>query len=63
MFDGVIPERVRCLIHEKGVEGGSGDEREGSAFHTFLMDKTPDALWDHAVKQFLEKHQLDYEEL
>ena len=31
MFDGVIPERVRCLIHEKGVESGAGYEREGSA--------------------------------
>lgn len=35
----------------------------GTAFHTFLMDKTPDALWDQAVKQFLAKKGIAYEEL
>ena len=34
----------------------------GTSYNTFLMDKTPDALWDRAVRQFLTKRQLDYEE-
>ncbi len=35
----------------------------GTAFHTFLMDKTPDLLWDQAVRQFLSQKGISYEEL
>ncbi|MDE6387685.1 MAG: hypothetical protein K2L82_07780 [Lachnospiraceae bacterium] len=35
----------------------------GTAFHTFLIDKTPDALWDQTVKQFLSQKGIAYEEL
>lgn len=35
----------------------------GTAFHTFLMDKTPDILWDRAVRQFLSAKEIAYEEL
>ena len=30
---------------------------------TFLMDKTPDVLWDQAVRQFLSKREISFEEL
>ncbi|MCM1121873.1 MAG: DUF5721 family protein [Eubacterium sp.] len=35
----------------------------GTAFHTFLMDKTSDTLWDQAVKKFLSQKRIAYEEL
>ena len=35
----------------------------GTSYHTFLMDKTPDNLWDQTVRQFLSKKEIAYEEL
>ena len=35
----------------------------GTALHTFLMDKTPDVLWDQTVRQFLSQKGISYEEL
>ena len=33
----------------------------GSAFHTFVMDKTVDLLWDNALKQFLAAQEISFE--
>ena len=35
----------------------------GTAFHTFLPDKTPDTLWDQALKRFLSEKDISFEEL
>ena len=34
----------------------------GTSCNTFLMDKTPDTLWDQAVRQFLVKREITFEE-
>ena len=33
----------------------------GSAFHTFVMDKTVDLLWDNALKEFLAAQEISFE--
>lgn len=33
----------------------------GTSFTTFLMDKTPDSIWDQAFCKFLLHHQIDYD--
>ena len=35
----------------------------GTALHIFTMDKSLDEAWDEMIKRFLQKLQLDYEEL
>lgn len=35
----------------------------GTSMNTFLMDKTPDLVWDEAFRQFLRSHAIDFEEL
>jgi len=35
----------------------------GTAFTTFLPDKTVDVLWDKAVRTFLSKKEIGFEEL
>lgn len=59
----VTADQVKAFVLNIKYDGAALTLITGTAFHTFLMDKTPDSLWDHAVKQFLEKRQIDYEEL
>ena len=33
----------------------------GSAFHSFVMDKTIDLLWDNALKEFLSAQEISFE--
>ena len=35
----------------------------GTSFSTFIMDKTPDLLWDNAFRKFLASKGIDYEEV
>ncbi len=58
----VMPDQVKAFVLNIKYDGSALTLITGTAFHTFLMDKTPDALWDRAVRQFLTKRQLDYEE-
>ncbi len=59
----VTPDQVKAFVLNIKYDGTSLTLITGTAFHTFLMDKTPDALWDRAVRQFLAKRQIDYEEI
>lgn len=59
----VTPDQVKAFVLNIKYDGTSLTLITGTAFHTFLMDKTPDALWDRAVRQFLSKRQIDYDEI
>lgn len=59
----VTPDQVKAFVLNIKYDGTSLTLITGTAFHTFLMDKTPDALWDRAVRQFLTKRQIDYSEM
>lgn len=59
----VTPQQVRAFVLNIKYDGTTLMLVTGTAFHTFLMDKTPDALWDNAVRLFLTKHEISYEEL
>ncbi|MBQ9989754.1 MAG: hypothetical protein IJP31_02240 [Lachnospiraceae bacterium] len=34
----------------------------GTSFSTFIMDKTPDLIWDEALRRFLFENGIDFEE-
>lgn len=59
----VTPQQVRAFVLNIKYDGTTLMLVTGTSFHTFLMDKTPDALWDSAVKQFLAKWEISYEQL
>ena len=59
----VTPDQVRALVLTCRYENGKLTLLTGTSFHTFLPDKSADALWDRTVKAFLSQKEVDYEEL
>lgn len=59
----VTAQQIKSLVLTVKYDGTTLTLVTGTAFHTFIMDKTVDSLWDNAVKQFLNKREIEYEEL
>ena len=59
----VTPQQIKALVLTVKYDGTTLTLITGTAFHTFIMDKSLDALWDNAVKSFLDKREISYEEL
>lgn len=55
------PEQMKALVLTIKYDGTQTVITTGSAFHTFVMSKEPDMIWDKAMKQFLSRHNIDYE--
>lgn len=60
---GVTPEQIRALALTIKYAGSALTLVTGTALNTFLMDKTPDIIWDNAMRKFLAKKEIDYEEI
>lgn len=58
----VTADQVKAFVLNIKYDGTALTLVTGCAFHTFLMDKTPDALWDRAVRQFLSNRQIDFDD-
>ena len=59
----VTPQQIKALVLTVKYDGTTLTLITGTAFHTFIMDKSVDVLWDNAVKMFLDKREISYEEL
>ena len=59
----VTPQQIKALVLTVKYDGTTLTLITGTAFHTFIMDKSVDVLWDNAVKGFLDKREINYEEL
>lgn len=75
----LMPEKAAALLEKEGCDVESSQIKalalniryDGSkavlttatAFHTFLLSKEPDAIWDRALKKYLDGKGIDYEEL
>ena len=59
----VAPQQIKALVLTVKYDGTTLTLITGTSFHTFIMDKSVDALWDNAVKGFLNKREISYEEL
>lgn len=57
----VAPEQVKALVLNIKYDGSSAILTTATAFHTFLMNKEPDLLWDKAVTQFLTGEGISFE--
>ncbi len=54
-------EQVKALVLTVKYDGSQTVLTTGSSFHTFLMSKEPDQIWDKAILQFLSRHNIDHE--
>lgn len=54
-------EQVKALVLTIKYDGTQVVLTTGSAFHTFVMSKEPDNIWDKALLQFLARKNIDYE--
>lgn len=59
----VEPSQVKALVLNIRYDGSKAVLTTGTAFHTFLLSKEPDAIWDRAMRQYLDKKGIPYEEL
>lgn len=59
----ITPQQIKALVLTMKYDGTTLTLITGTSFHTFVMDKTVDILWDTAVKKFLDKREIAYEEL
>lgn len=59
----VTAEQIRAFVLTIKYDGSALTLVTGTAMNTFLMDKSPDTIWDNAVRKFLAKKELDYEEI
>lgn len=59
----VTLQQLKAFVLNIKYDGTNLTLVTGTAFHTFLMDKTPDVLWDQTLRQFLSQKGIAYEEL
>lgn len=59
----VDPSQVKALVLTVRYDGSKAILTTGTAFHTFVPSKEPDTIWDMALKQYLDKKEIEYEEL
>lgn len=60
---GITPQQVKAFVLNIRYDGTGLTLVTGTSYNTFLMDKTPDTLWDQAVRQFLARREIACEEL
>lgn len=55
------PETVQALVLTIRYENGRAQLITGTAFTTFVMDKSLDALWDSYLRRFLDQKGIGYD--
>ena len=58
----VTAEQVKAFVLNIKYDGASLTVVTGTALHTFLPDKSPDRIWDEAVREFLARKEISFEE-
>ena len=59
----VDSSQIKALVLNIRYDGSKAVLTTGTAFHTFLMSKEPDMIWDKALKKYLSGKGIPYEEL
>lgn len=57
----VDPSLVKALVLNIRYDGAKAVLTTGTAYHTFLPSKEPDAIWDKALMKYLEGKGISYE--
>ena len=59
----ITANQVKALVLSCKYDGEGLMLITGTSFHTFLPDKSVEPLWDRAIKHYLDKKEVDYEEI
>lgn len=59
----VPSEQIKALVLTIKYDGSHAVLTTGSAYHTFIMSKEPDEIWDKALMQFLSRKGIPFEKL
>lgn len=54
-------QQIKALVLTVKYDGTHAILTTGSAYHTFIMSKEPDEIWDKAFLQFLSKKEIGFE--
>jgi len=57
----VPTEQIKALVLNIKYDGEQAVLTTGSAYHTFIMNKEPDEIWDKALVQFLNRKGIRFE--
>ncbi|MDE5748863.1 MAG: hypothetical protein K2I21_14970 [Acetatifactor sp.] len=57
------PEQIKALVLTIKYDGSHAVLTTGTAYHTFVMNKEPDAIWDKALTGYLSRKNIAYETL
>ncbi|MGN0169121.1 MAG: DUF5721 family protein [Acetatifactor sp.] len=57
------PSQVKALVLNIRYDGSKAVLTTGTAFHTFVLSKEPDAIWDKALCRYLDGKGIGYEVL
>ena len=57
----VDPAQVKTLALNIRYDGTKAVLTTATAYHTFLMSKEPDAIWDRALVKYLDREGITYE--
>lgn len=57
----VEPEQVKALVLNIRYDGTKAVLTTATAYHTFLLSKEPDAIWDRALAKYLDREDISYE--
>ena len=60
---GVFPSQIKCFVLNIRYDRDKLVLTSATAFQTFLMDKTPDMLWDTYLRKFLDTQEIEYEDM
>ena len=59
----VTPDQIRAFVLTVKYDGSSLSLITATGAHSFLLDKTPDNLWDQAIRRFMDKTGLEFQEV
>jgi len=59
----VESSQVKALVLNIRYDGSKAVLTTGTAYQTFLLSKEPDAIWDKAMRRYLDAKGIPYEEL
>lgn len=60
---GIDPSQVKALVLTIRYDGSKAVLTTGTSFHSFVLSKEPDAVWDKALVKYLSGKGIGFEEL
>lgn len=57
------PAQIKALVLTIRYDGSRAVLTTGTSFHSFVLSKEPDAIWDRALVKYLTGKGIDFEEL